>query len=394
MRKFFEALSDDDVKVFGSGSFLDERQIPAGARRYFIKECKARGVGEVTIESRPEHIVDSVLAEFKGLDLTVAIGLETADEELLERLDKGFGRKEYEEAAGRIREAGFKVRTYLLVNPPYAADVKKDVDASVGYALEHSDSIVLINCLPHGNTPLMRLWVDGVWSYLTREEFNEAVENWADDPRVELDAETFRFVPTFPRQMRADLAGVGEQYLTHPHFEVWHDYLLRWYRPLKDRILLFLPCSKRKPYSKSKTHEAIIMAMGDERKRFHEVMLSNAGIVPREHEDRYPFNAYDWDERLETREVKARYVEVTAQRIMDYLTAHRKYYQQVACYLKYGSESYTALTKACGTLGIECRNLLTEKTYEKVKDEGRPLVTKEALKDLGEGLKWCLRDST
>ena len=394
-RRFFTSLGDCEVKVYGSGSFLDERQVPAEARRYFIGECKGRGVGKVTVESRPEYVKPDVLEEFKGLDLTVAMGLETADEELLRRLNKGYGRGEYEEAVRVIREAGFKVRTYLLVNPPFAADVKGNLDDSVRYALKHSDSVVLINTLPHSGAPLMRMWVDGEWSFLSREEFRHAVGDWAGNQRIELDEETFRFTPSFPEGMRESLTGVGERYLTHPHYEVWHDYLVRWYTPPKGRVLLFLPCTHRKPYSKSKTHQEIIRILKEAgRGGFHEVMLSSAGVIPREFEDRYPFNAYDWDEKEETREIKDRYVTVTAERIRSYLTAHGKYYLKTACYLKHDSESHQALERACGELGIGFRNLLTEETYMKVRGERRPLQTPEALGDLREGVGWCLRNST
>jgi hypothetical protein len=394
-RDFFTRLDGDEVKVFGSGSFLDERQVPSEARRYFIAECRRLNVAKVTVESRPEFITPSVLREFEGLRLTVAMGLEAADDALLKKLNKGYGTVEYASAAKVVRDAGFKVRTYLLVNPPFVSDVRASIDKGVEYALSHSDSVVLINMLPHGSAPLARMWVDGEWSFLSRWEFLDVVGRWKDNPRVEFDAETFRFVPSFSDEMKDDLKGVGEWHLTHPHFEVWQDYLLRWYSPPEGRVLLFLPCANRKPYSLSRTHQGIIGALGGAgRKGFHEVMLSNAGVIPREFEDKYPFESYDWDESLETPEIKERYIEVTAERIRNYLSAHRARYTSIACFLKYDSESYKALEKACGQLGIGFKNLLSKETYEAVKNQPRPLQTGEALRDLAEGAKWCLQNST
>jgi archaeosine synthase len=393
-KRFFDVLDEGEVKVYGSGSFLDERQVPATSRKYFIRECMERGVATVTVESRPEYVNKGVLAEFRGLDLTVAMGLESSDEGLLDRLGKGYGLREYEAAAKLIHEAGFKARTYLLVNPPFVGDVKGSLDESVEYALEHSESVVLINTLPHANAPLMRMWVAGEWNFLDRDTFRQVTGKWTGDQRVELDEETFRFTPTFSDDIKEELAGVGEWYLTHPHYEVWHDYIIRWYRPPPHRILLFLPCSYRKPYSKSMTHQGIIGALGSERSRFHEVMLSSAGVIPREFEGRYPFNSYDWSERQETAAIKERYIDVTAERIRNYLTAHGKYYLKAACYLRYDSESYQAVAAACGGAGMECPNLLKKDTYERVRGEKRPLQTQEALDDLREGVKWCLRNST
>jgi len=386
---FREVQAGDTVKVFGSGSFLDVKQVPKDARRYFIDKCNEKGVMKLTIESRPEYIKKEALDEFSGLDLTVAIGLEVADDKILDRISKGFHLKDYEEATSIIHSCNAKVRTYLLVNPPYVKDTGKSLDESVEYALKHSDSLVLINMLPHGNTPLYRMWLRGEWTYLSRDEFYKITEKWKNNPGIDLDVETFRFVPKFPRECRDPLKGVGEEYLTHPHFEVWQDYLQRWYRPPEEKdILLFLPCTYTKPYSQSQTHRGIVETLKktETYPRIHQVLLSNTGIVPREFEDMYPFNAYDWDESLETEEIKERYIEVTKSRIKKYLSAHKDNYKRICCFLKYSSESYQALADACRELGMECKNLLKKETYEKIKGQGKALQTEAALMDLYDNL--------
>ena len=395
LNKFFETLAEDEVKVFGSGSFFDEKQIPADARRHFTQECRKHKVKKITLESRPEYVKDEILREFDGLDLTVAIGLESADDELLKKLDKGYERADFEAAAEKIHTVGQKVRAYLLVNPPYTQDIAESLRKSVEYTLKHADTIVLINLLPHSNAPLMRLWVDGEWRFLTRQEFKDITKPWANEPRISLDEETFKFIPSFPQHLKDDLRGVGEWYLTHPHFEVWQDYLIRWYNPPQGKTLIFLPCAYKKPYSLSDTHKKIIKILRKNHPSiFHEVMISNAGVIPREFEDKYPFADYDWNEREETSEIKTRYIEITTERIRNYLTAHAKKYNKVVCFLKYDSESYKALAKACEELGIEYKNLLSHETYETIKDSPKPMQSDEALANLEEGVSWCLQNST
>lgn len=393
---FFDRIRDntDTVKVFGSGSFLDDRQVPESMRAFFAKKCEEKKVKKLVIESRPEHISVEKLAAFSSLELTVAIGLEVADDRLLERINKGLRLADYEKAVGEIRKAGARVRTYLLVNIP--GEDTDTLDRSVEYALRHSDSIVLINLLPHGDTPLFRKWVDGEWTYLSRPEFRDRTKKWSNNPKIELDEETFRFTPHFPPEMIKTLKGVGEEYLTHPFFEVWQEYLVRWYRPPENRMPLLLPCSRTKPYSKSETHRRIIGLLDKTGVRglFHELMISNAGVIPREFEDKYPFNSYDWDEKLETDEIKRRYVEVTERRIEDYLKAHREYIKRAYCYLKPDSESYMALEKACAKTGFTLVNLLSEEAYEKTRMNSRPLQNPDALKSLEGGLKCLQQDST
>lgn len=386
---FFSTLQagDDSIKVFGSGSFLDDKQIPPEARAYFIEKCIRKGIRKLTIESRPEFITPEKLKEFSGLDLEVSIGLEVADDRILDKINKGFHLRDYEKAAKILKENGVALRTYLLVNPPYVKDTAKSLDDSVKYALKFSDSIVLINLLPHHTSKLMAMWLRGEWNFLSREEFHKVVEKWSNNPKIEVDEETFRFIPKFQPSMRENLTGVGERYLTHPHFEVWQDYLVRWYqKPKEKRMVLFLPCSYKKPYSESKTHKKIIATLSElnAREIVHEVMLSNAGVVPREFENLYPFNSYDWDEGLETEEIKKRYIEVTAERIRKYLQTHR--YEKILCFLKYDSESYKALEKACSELMLGFNNLLKKETYEKIKGEKHPLQRDEALSDLCEGI--------
>ncbi|MFZ2455650.1 MAG: DUF5591 domain-containing protein [Candidatus Altiarchaeia archaeon] len=380
-----DVQKDDAVKVFGSGSFLDVKQVPLDARKYFIEKFKESGAQKLFIESRPEYIKEDALKEFAGIDLSVAIGLEVADDALLDRINKGFHLKDYAEAASTIHKCGAKVRTYLLVNPPYAKDIKKSLDKSVEYTLLHSDTIVLINLLPHGNTPVFKMWLTGTWNFLSRVDFRRITDKWKGDTRIDLDEETFRFVPKFPEQAKESLRGVGEEFLTHPHFEVWQDFLQRWYHPPEEKdILLFLPCSYTKPYSRSGTHRGIIDSLRKTGKyaRIHQVMLSNTGVIPREYEDSYPFNAYDWDEKLETEEIKKRYIEVTKRRIKKYLTAHKNGYNRVLCFLKYSSESYQALAAACADMGIPCANMLSKDTYEKIKKDRKPLQSEAALDDL------------
>ncbi|MFH1721735.1 MAG: DUF5591 domain-containing protein [Candidatus Altiarchaeota archaeon] len=387
----------DGVKIFGSGSFLDEKQVPNESRKIFLEKLKEKGILKLTVESRPEFVSNDALKEFMGFDYSIAIGLEVADDDVLEKINKGFKLKDFERAAKTIHDEKGKVRTYLLVNPPFIEDVAESINSSVEYALKHSDSIVLINLLPHGNTPLFSMWLSGEWNFLSKKEFAEVTEKWRGNEKITLDEETFRFTPKFPKNLKDDLKGVGEQYLTHPHFEVWQDYLQRWYQPLKEKkILLFLPCSYTKPYSNSKTHQNIIKIISEAgiRRVIHEVMLSNAGVIPREFENHYPFESYDWDERLEMEEIKKRYVEVTSQRIKGYLKAHTGQYKKLVCFLKPDSDSYKALEDAALELGISVHNLLTSKTYSKLQGTKSPLQDDLSLNDLKKGLNWLLQDST
>ncbi|MDH7597662.1 MAG: archaeosine synthase subunit alpha [Methanothrix sp.] len=70
--------------------------------------------------------------------------------------------------------------------------------------------------------------------------------------------------------------------------------VLTRYRPPESDVLLLLPCSARKPYSKSRSHRLFRSVMGGMRRFVHELILTSPlAIVPRELEDVYPAAHYD-----------------------------------------------------------------------------------------------------
>lgn len=66
------------------------------------------------------------------------------------------------------------------------------------------------------------------------------------------------------------------------------------YKAPKSDVLLLLPCSARKPYSKSRSHRLFSEAVGSHRRHLHELILTSPlALVPRELEEVYPAASYD-----------------------------------------------------------------------------------------------------
>ena len=153
LAEFLETLGEGDtIKVFGSGSFFDEKQIPEQDREFFVKQCRQKGVGAVTVESRPEFINKKVLEEFEGIDLTVAIGLESSSDSLRKKLCKGFTRKDYE---GAVKWA----KKLIEVTPHFPAPWRYLVASlallgRMGEARAAKDQ--LLHLQPHENLQLLR----------------------------------------------------------------------------------------------------------------------------------------------------------------------------------------------------------------------------------------------
>lgn len=99
------------------------------------------------------------------------------------------------------------------------------------------------------------------------------------------------------------------------------------------RILLIIPCSGKKPYSKSRTHSILMSkikdAFGEKAKKVHKVTLSGLyGPVPVEFEHEKPVLEYDFRlHRLDEEQI-----ELCASRIEEYLDKYASHYSTTLGY--------------------------------------------------------------
>jgi radical SAM enzyme (TIGR01210 family) len=116
------------LKLYNAGSFFDPRAVPESD--YDDIASSLTGMERVIVESHPALIgprVDAWLAALgRSTNLEVAIGLETANPEALDALNKRFTVDEFAAAAAALRARGVTVRVFLLVSPPFIAETNQD----------------------------------------------------------------------------------------------------------------------------------------------------------------------------------------------------------------------------------------------------------------------------
>ncbi len=98
----------------------------------------------------------------------------------------------------------------------------------------------------------------------------------------------------FPRYTSSIIAGSLES-LKRPDLRRYRSYISEEYT-LEDEglIALLIPCTARKPYSSSKTHQRLFKALGNRRRKLHEIIVTSpVGLVPRDLERTYPPAFYD-----------------------------------------------------------------------------------------------------
>jgi predicted RNA-binding protein len=136
--------------------------------------------------------------------------------------------------------------------------------------------------------------------------------------------------------------------------------LTNGYQPQKDKsVLLIIPCSGGKPYSKSRSHrliaERLEQGLGEKTKLIQKVTLSGLyGLVPEEYEQEEAILGYDF--RLEA--FNKEQIALVTNRLVAYLERHGSHY--VACIGYATSSAYrTVLEQA--TKEVSCLQVLPVK---------------------------------
>lgn len=134
------------VKIYTSGSFLDDREVDP-ASRTAIAGAFAGRARRLLVETLPEFATEATLGPLREAfagELEVALGLETTDPVVLSRyVHKSASPAEYLAAADRVRGLGARPKGYLLLKPPYLTEGEavEDVVRSVREASPHFDTL-------------------------------------------------------------------------------------------------------------------------------------------------------------------------------------------------------------------------------------------------------------
>ena len=110
------------LKLYNAGSFFDSQAIPAADWPKLA--LKAQSFERLVVECHPKLIREDRILPFQrllgsGTRLELALGLETAHPEVLERLNKGIDREDFQRSAHWVRHHDMDLRVFVLVKPPF-----------------------------------------------------------------------------------------------------------------------------------------------------------------------------------------------------------------------------------------------------------------------------------
>jgi archaeosine synthase beta-subunit len=110
------------IKLYNSGSFFDVQALPLQDHSTIADQVA--GFDRVIVESHPALIGENCFRFRDRLTghLEVAMGLETAHPEVLERLNKRMTTEQFAAAAGVLRNQDIDLRVFILVKPPFMGE--------------------------------------------------------------------------------------------------------------------------------------------------------------------------------------------------------------------------------------------------------------------------------
>lgn len=164
------------VKLFVSGSFLNENEVPLKVQEHiFNKFNKYDNIKEVIVESKPEYINSNSLKHLASLIpdkiLELGIGLETSNEQTrLNKINKGITNKSFEDCVKTINditEYDVRAKAYLLVKPILLSerDAIAELIESARYAKKVGvKRIAYCPATVHAGTLMDNLWKKGSYN--------------------------------------------------------------------------------------------------------------------------------------------------------------------------------------------------------------------------------------
>jgi radical SAM enzyme (TIGR01210 family) len=174
------------IKIYTSGSFLDEREVGARTRQAIAETFADRD--RIVVESLPDFVDREKVAEFveQGLKTDIAVGLETATDRVRrDCVNKYFDFSEFEAAATEAKSAGGGVKAYLLMKPPFLSESEAidDMTRSVRKcaAVDGCHTVSMNPCNVQRYTMVEELYHDGGYRPPWLWSICEVLESTADE---------------------------------------------------------------------------------------------------------------------------------------------------------------------------------------------------------------------
>src|SRR5262249_45339078 len=160
------------MKLYNASNFFDPHAVPP--EDYGTIAAALAELDLVVVESHPAligHQVDRFLDALNSSNahdapmLEVAMGLETASPNALERLNKRVTIEQFSAAAEALRNRGIALRVFLMISPPFIAATEQDrwLLESIDCAVSCGTAVISLIPTRAGNGAMEALAADGLY---------------------------------------------------------------------------------------------------------------------------------------------------------------------------------------------------------------------------------------
>jgi hypothetical protein len=137
------------IKIYTSGSFLDEREVRAETRQGIAETFADRD--RIVVESLPDFVEREKIEDFteQGLKTDIAVGLETGTDRVRrDCVNKYFEFEQFIEASEMAEAAGAGIKAYLLMKPPFLSESEaiEDMIRSIEKCAEYAHTVSMNPC--------------------------------------------------------------------------------------------------------------------------------------------------------------------------------------------------------------------------------------------------------
>ena len=149
-------------------------------QKYMMEAAKTEGIVEIAVSTRPDCIRKEyleVLLKIKqtyDVEITVELGLQTANYHTLEKVNRGHTLGEYIESAFLIKSFGFQLCTHLILNLPWDDTLDVVESAKIASACQ-CDFIKLHALYIEKGTELAKMYEHSEFSIGSLEEYRQRV---------------------------------------------------------------------------------------------------------------------------------------------------------------------------------------------------------------------------
>ncbi len=142
-------------------------------RRYLEEASEVPDIAGIAVSTRPDCIGEEylkILKELRDKDITIELGLQTANYHTLARINRGHTLAEYIDAVLHIRRYGFEICTHVILNLP--GDTSEDaVETAKLLSALRTDTVKIHSLYIAKNTRLCEAFENGTISICEKEEY-------------------------------------------------------------------------------------------------------------------------------------------------------------------------------------------------------------------------------